>query len=267
MLSILSINFRQIARSKIIWVLFFGSALIQFLGLKISTSLTVMIEAQFQFQLTEMLVGSQTVVVILFMHIFTGGFLALAYGIWVVPYLHTGGRTPLTYCLPLNKWIYPAAYLSMGALLQLSLIGISIIIFGLLEGFGIYLSDFPWLRFSGTILFILVVMSVITLLSANISIYLGKLLAFTGITFGWFLLQLLEFFAKAAQSQGAEYPTLKVVLSLLPPLGRTFFDIYGIYFSQGGVVYSMVCWAVWLVVLVSMFRWILTQPLRTNKES
>jgi hypothetical protein len=111
-------NYRHILRTRLLAFLLAFSVLIQFMGLRLLNNVS------FDFD-GHMVLGSlidkrDVIFVSLFLQLFTGTFLSAVYGIWMVPYLHRGPRSPLTFTLPVPKWMYPVSY----ALTMLTLLGL-----------------------------------------------------------------------------------------------------------------------------------------------
>ncbi len=54
--------------------------------------------------------GEQVLLGGLFITLFISGFLAAAYGMWIMPNLHSGRRGQIVFVLPIRKWLFPLSY-------------------------------------------------------------------------------------------------------------------------------------------------------------
>jgi len=263
--ALLKQNTRHIIRTRLLMLLFVFSFLVPFLSLWMVQKVT------FQFQgIVSTVDATNAIWIALFVELFSGAFLAAAYGIWMVPYLHQGNRGQLTHVLPISKWYFPAAYvLSMLGLLLLQHL-ILLVAFGATYGFGALLDGaFPWGQLLPCLvletLAFLTFMLGLALSSMSIgqvpTFFLGGLVVFLlQIAAGVFRLDLERF----AQETPPTISVARRLYRLLPPVGELVFDLRNQFKAQTWSNPHWVLWIAWLVLFIVVFRVKIRRPGRAS---
>jgi hypothetical protein len=247
MIALLRFHGLQLFRSRLVvlWVLF--SVLVQFALVKLLYSATI------EIQHARSVLGIKEIVVsLLYAQFFTGSLLATVYGIWVVPYLHEESRAPLTFALPVSKWVFPLVYgLSFFSLILLQN-ALSFGVLGAQFGFSVFSDEaFPWTQLASGFLLSMLSLEVMLFMLACTAVYFGKMGTFI-VTSGFFLV--LQVSAALFHSGVGLDSVWKKVYSVLPPFGEVLF-----VFSSGPVWEAshrlhIVSWVVWLILFCAAFR-------------
>ncbi len=245
--AILKFHLLHLSRSKLLplWILF--SILTQYVVAKVVSSASIHIQG------AEAILGvRETVAVLLYAQFFIGGLLALVFGVWVVPYFHEDSRAPLTFALPVSKWVFPLVYglTFLGMLLLQAALGLGVLFF---QGGSQFLasSEFPWQLFLSGQFTTAVALLVMVFLLSCFSFYVGKAATIILTSGLLFVLQLSGVVFK--NGVGLDSLWRKVYL-ILPPFGEVLIDLGGKPFWEGVPLYHSGIWCVWLCLLVSLFR-------------
>ena len=252
---------RYIVRSRLLFLLLVFSFLLHYVGLSFMKQATVSIQG-----FVSSIGPREGMFVSVYLSLFMGLFLSAIYGIWMVPYLHQGERSLLTFVLPVSKWLYPAVYF------------LSFLILILLE-FGILLGSFTWIfgkealltpRFSwgalGTCLLIeTLAFEFLLFFFSILSMSVGHVMTLFFAAGGFIFLQvigtLFRFgFDQFAQEAGGNWLIALRIYSYLPPLGELIFNLKQT-FSQGGFPTGhLILWSVWFLLGFLFFRFLLRVP-------
>lgn len=257
-------NLRHIVRTRLLVVLLAFSFLVQYLGLRALHFMTV------QFQgVVSTIEGDNAMFVALFFQLFTGAFIAAAYGIWMVPYAHQGLRSSLTFTLPVAKWKFPLAYaLSMLGLLVLQH-GVMLLSFGLNFGVHAFQESFPWRGVGMCLLLETAAFEVFMFAFAVSSMTFGQIPTFFLGAFAAFFLQIcgailrLDLEKMGAEPNGSIY-WARLVYGKMPPVGDLAFDLRRAFLKPYLGWSHLWLWLVWFVILAAYFRFKLRYPLRAR---
>lgn len=257
MISLLIQNLRHIVRTRLLVVLLCFSFLIQFVGLRALHFVT------FRFQgITTLVEGANAVFPALIFQLFAGAFIAAAYGIWMVPYAHQGARTPLTFTLPISKWMFPLAYgVTMLALL-LAQHGVLLMSYGMNFGFESFHSpDFPWAGLKMALVLETLAFEVLMFAFALCSMVAGQVPTFFLGALSVFLLQIAgvvlrarEDIMKLAPESGDKFDLVRAAYNALPPVGELVFDLRKTFLKPGWDKANFQLWLAWLAILIVLFR-------------
>ena len=258
-------NLKHILRSKLLYLFFIFSTLLHFMGLKLLHTLTLSIQGVFQ------TIGPREGIFFsLYFELFIGVFLATVYGIWLVPYLHTGQRVTLSYSLPVPKWKYPVAYFSSFLVLILIEQFILFTSFGLVFGFEAYGDPkFPWSGLVSCTLLEILAFETAMFGFAFTSIQFGQITAFIlgGATFSVLqtvgsLLRLgLERFSASLE---ATLVLVQQFYRVFPPIGEIIFDLKQGFTKSFETFEHFYIWVAWLAVFTALFAVKLHYP--SNKR-
>lgn len=204
--------------------------------------------------------------VVVFLQLFTGSLLAAAYGIWVVPYLHQGQRSQLTFALPVVRWKYPLAYgMSMMVLLLLQEL-VALFCYGLVFGFGGFLADtFYWRAFFLSFLLEMVAFEMVMFGFAVSSLSLGQIPTFFLGMVCVFLLQMggiifhIEW-ERYLEIEAPWYHWSRYIYERLPPVGELIFELRNNFKTGSFSENHLALWGVWLVIFVIFFYLKLRYP-------
>jgi hypothetical protein len=247
MKAILKFHFLHLSRSRLLplWLLF--SVLTQYVVVKILGSTNIQIQGN------QAILGVKEIVtVLLYAQFFLGSLLATVYGVWVVPYFHEDSRGPLTFALPVSKWIFPLVYgmTFVFMLLSQALLGFGVLFFH--GGKDFFASAaFPWQLLLSGQLTTAVALLVMVYGLACLSFYLGK--AATFILSSALLLVLQVSGALFKNEVGLDSLWRKVYL-VLPPFGEVLIDLSGRPFWEGAPLAHFALWCIWLCLCVTIFR-------------
>ena len=242
---------RHAVRTRLIYLVFVFSVLTQVGGLKIVHQVLAHSAG-----LLPVLKTHHTVFIMLFLQLFGGVLLCVVYGVWVVPYLHSGTRAQLTFVLPVKKSVF--AFSSIFGLLALLLIQyISLLlVFGWVLGFSeLSAGTFPWEYFLKGCFMEALCFLCLMLLFSILSLNLGPI---TALFFGVMLLSSLQF-ASVLKTLGVELQKRGVQTAyfawvrfydLLVPVGELVFDLKDLTSKNYSYWTTMAHWAVWLVIFV-----------------
>lgn len=247
-------NILHIFRTRLVFLFLLFSAFLHFSGLKIIHKLTMTIEGVLQ------VIGPREGIFLsLYFQLFAGIFLAAVYGIWMIPYLHTGPRVALTFTLPVSKWKFPIAYaltfLGLILLEQVVMFGSFAAVFGTA---ALSTPGFPWAGLLSCIGLEILAFEVSMFAFALSSLIFGQVPTFFLGMMGFFTLQtvgsLLRIgFEKALESTGGVWATIAQIYRYLPPLGEIIFDLklgFTKSFSDHSHFYL---WGVWLLIFGVLF--------------
>lgn len=247
-------NFLHIFRSRLLFLFLIFSGFLHFSGLKIMHKLTLSIEGVMQ------VIGPREGIFLsLYFQLFAGFFLAAVYGIWMIPYLHTGSRVSLTFTLPVKRWKYPLSYgltfLSLIFMEQLIMFASFAFVFGM-EAF--YSPKFPWSGLLACIGLEVLAFEASVFAFALSSLIFGQVPTFFFGMFGFFVLQTMGSllrvgFDRFLENSGGVWTVVTSVYGMLPPLGEIIFDLKQ-GFTKSFTEYShFYLWTVWLVVFSGLF--------------
>lgn len=180
-----------------------------------------------------------------------GGSITFIYGVWFVPYLHSGAREQLTYVLPVSRWSFPTVYVATLSLL----VGLLMVV-GLGMFFYFYKSDiatFPWKFFFVGCGLELLAFSVMVLLMGLFSLGLGKLQAFLIGPFLVFMLVVLGGVCRSQYFLNWQEESLWAKVAgwcyrAMPPFGELIWKTQAWH------------WFIWLVLLSFCFQLRLRRP-------
>lgn len=250
----------HLTRTRLIYFAVFLAAVLHFVVLKIVDAAFIYVSG-FEF------VGPQQVLLgLLWIQLMIGGFVAMVYGVWNVPYLHRGSVAPLTYPLPIAKWKYPIAY---ALCLLLLLIVLDIIMYGLQGAVYGYTefgdSGMPWrgLLFHQVRQWIAIVTTMF--LFAVFSLFLGKVASiFLGSVIS-FLMQVGGAFfdsplAVAWEADSWVVRVLHGLYRVLPPVSSVTPSLKQL--SAPAPESGLLAWVAWCLALMVAFQWGLRVPLR-----
>ncbi len=259
MISLLLNNLRHITRTKLLVVLISFSFLIQLGGVKLLQSMTVQFNS-----VVAPLSGENVLFTSLFFQLFTGAFLAAAYGIWMVPYAHQGSRGQLTYTLPSARWKFAVGYaLSMPLLLLLQHV---VMIVSLAMSFGLSTLFADW----GTMKAFLACLALQSIAFetcmfafALSSMFFGQIPTFFLGAFVIFVLQVAGALFRGIEhftTQRMEgYERAQSIYKSLPPVGELVFDLNQLFHEpKWNNHYAL--WAGWLLGFVALFLFKLGRP-------
>jgi hypothetical protein len=263
--ALLKQNLRHIVRTKLLLVLLLFSFFIQYVGLK------ALHYATFHFQgVMTTVQGDFALFIALFFSLFTGAYISAAYGIWMVPYLHQGGRSSLTFTLPVSRWKFPLAYALTMLLLLLLQHAVMLLSYGLNFGFDQFSAvGFQWAGLAKSLLVETIVFEVFMFAFAIGSVIFGQLPTFFLGAGAIFLLQIGGAIFRISSSVGLpaaphdNYQLARLIYSYLPPVGELFFDMR-LAFYQPAKVPNLWLWIAWLGILMVWFRLKLQYPLRSK---
>lgn len=246
-------NFRHVLRTRLLISFFLFSFFIQYIGVKALTSMTI----QFQGIISKFDNKDSLFVALLF-QIFTGGFLSAAYGIWIIPYAHQGLRSPLTFSLPVSKWLFPVSYAISVLSLLIAQHGILLICYGLNFGWSVFADPhFPWSGFLFGAGLECLAFLVCTFAFANASMVLGQVPSFF---LGGTILFLLQVAGAILRLDLPKLEQARKFYGLLPPVGELVYDLRASYTKLVWDKHHLLLWAIWLVVFVLLFRFQLRYP-------
>jgi len=246
-------NFRHVLRTRLLFFLFLFSFLIQFVGVKALHSVTLNFQG-----IISKLDNKDSLFIALLFQIFTGGYLAAAYGIWMIPYAHQGLRGPLTFSLPISKWLFPISYALSITFLLILQHGILLICYGLNFGWAIFASpQFPWEGFLAGAGIEILAFLVCTFGFATAAMAIGQLPAFF---MGAAVLFLLQVGGAVLRLNLPSLDTAKQIYELLPPVGELVYDLRLTYTGAGIESRHLLLWAIWLGFFVLLFRFQLRYP-------
>ncbi len=241
---------RHVFRTKLIYLVVGFSVLTQIAGLKVIHQ-----GMSGSVGLLPVLKSHHSVFVLLFLELFGGVLLATVYGVWVVPYLHTGPRAQLTFVLPVNRVGFAIAAVSgLWAMLLVQVL-CSLAVFGWVMGVGdLALGVFPWSYFFWGVCFEWLSFTSIMFLFSALSVGLGPVTSFfigimilCGLQFVGVLKALGLFLA----SKGIETGFLDWTrgYDLLLPVGELVFHLKLLSTDNFGVSGAVTKWLVWLLLL------------------
>ncbi len=252
-------------RSKIFYLTTLFAFVVHFVTLKIIDTVTVQINEAEQFM------GPDRVfLVLLFIQMGVGSFVATMYGIWVAPYLHQGDRLPLTFALPVAKWKFPIAYaITFFVLIFLQ----NTLMFGLhgfIYGYEDYANRaFPLMGLVVCNLYEILVLEVGMFGFALLALGIGKLSALFLGSLVFILCQvaaaLFSTDLGAALSEGS--PSLKVVgavYRIMPPWDKVLNQMSAQIQQANLFDAGLLPWCAWLLFLMVGFAVLLLYP-RTAK--
>ncbi len=250
-------NFRHVLRTRLLLFLLIFSFLIQYVGVKALHSVTINYQG-----IISKFDDKDSLFVALLFQIFTGGFLSAAYGIWIIPYAHQGLRSPLTFSLPISKWLFPVSYaLSVLALLLMQH-GILLTCYGINFGWGVIFSaKFPWSGFLLGVGLESLAFLACTFGFATAAMALGQVPAFF---LGATVLFLLQVMGAIFRLDLPSLANAQRIYEFLPPVGELVYDLRFGYTKlqwDGG---HLLLWAIWLGVFVLLFRYQLRYPAKVR---
>ena len=104
MLNLLWQNALHAVRSRLLLIVIVFSGALHYMSLKVVNGIKFVNQGSVAvLGVREALFGA------IYIHLFIGIFVAAIYGIWMVPYLHSGRRGMLTCTLPVARWKYPVS--------------------------------------------------------------------------------------------------------------------------------------------------------------
>lgn len=237
---------RHAIRSKLVLVLLFFTAAIEYAFLKLLRATTLQMQG-------EVSALSQTDLVFsgLIIQTFAGCLLALVYGLWMIPYPHRGSRATLTYSLPVPRSGMVTSY-GMALLVMLTLqTVITIGCLGLLTDWSfVFSSVFPWKKLGLTLLFQVVTFQFIASLLAVGALSFGQVVTFVLGTLVFVLLQVAGgvFRIEMVQMMGATmdgFQTAQKVYAWLPPVGEFLYQMRELFWNDNFTRTTLISWGAW----------------------
>lgn len=262
--------FRQVFRTRIFYAYLAIALTIHWLALQGVLRLRTHVSGELN--VGPILSESHTFFTSIFIQLFCGAFLAGIFGIWVVPYLHQGPRSRLTFTLPLHRWKFPLVY------------ALTLLIILLFLDVGVF---FVMSSFAGTIPQISVAPPLVPVTALPSSLFIClilQLVAFEVLMFGFalgsltigqmptFLLGTLTI--GVLQGMGIFFHLTNLgwgepafrggvwfrIYSLLPPVGELAFDLWKQYKKPDWGSPHLSLWLVWLIVLAVLFCVRISKP-------
>ncbi|MCB0406316.1 MAG: hypothetical protein KDD51_16160 [Bdellovibrionales bacterium] len=254
----------HLLRTRLFYLCMAMSFLAFFIPLKLADAITIHVQ-----EMEQAITGENIFLVLFFVAMSLGGFIAMVYGVWVVPYLHQGPRVFLSFGLPVAKWKIPIAY----ALTFLVLIAlqntIMFTLHGFLFGYEAYEGGFPLKGLLMVQLFQTLSLEVTMFLFATLALFLGRIAATVLGTSIFSIAQVCGFIfatdlGAEIQSKSAGLTLVRHVYEILPPWDKVLVRIT----QQLKEAYvpdpQLVPWVVWLVLLAAIFTVGLRFPLLTK---
>lgn len=268
--ALLKFNLLHVLRYRLLVLMFAFSFLIQFVALKIMHAASINVEGVI-FPIGPV----RTLFLALFFQFFLGIFLSIVYGVWMVPYLHKGGRALVTYSLPVPKGAYLWAYGLTLLVLVFCQHCILLANYGFLFGFGSFFQEtFPWRDFLGCLFLETVAFLACMYGLAVSSMTIGQIATLFLGAGTFFILQVFGGLSRidAVQQFASTRPGLHWIMQIytwLPPIGEMIFDLKDGFFLHLSVSYSVLKWSVWALLLAFILYWRLCFPkmTRTTSES
>ena len=263
MLNLLWQNSLHAIRSRLLLIVIIFSLALHYLSLKIVNGVKFINQGSVAvLGVKEALFGA------IYIHLFVGIFVAAIYGIWMVPYLHSGRRGLLTCTLPVSKWMYPISYTLLLTGLIVIETAVLFLTFGSSFGFAEFSSStFPWSSILITLglewlAFVSIMMGL-----AFCSLAFGPLVSFFVGIFYFFISQTSGVVTRVASFNGADLddnPWFKV-MSKLPPTGELVFQIKQTFRQGEYDLWHYSLWAIWWLVFTILFTLLLRYPQRPNR--
>lgn len=267
MLALCLFHLKLLIRSRFLFAFITLSLLFQFLVIRLVRVLSEELPMALAF-----FDGKDTFFLAVVFQLFGGGFLALIYGMWVVPYFHHSRRAALTHVLPVSKWGFLGSHiLTMGFLMLLQYL-VTFISFSINLGWEPFLDGSLSLSGTLSVLFIqLLTFEVTMLLFATASTFFGPMTGFLLVTCVSVLLQmfsavlrwkLYRFFSVS----GEELPWLTWIYRLLPPFGDIGFELRSSYFTGELSWLHLSQWILWFILLGLIWLRLIRYPAATKTD-
>lgn len=254
-------SMRFVVRSRLLFLIILFSCFLHYVSLSLTQHATVSVQG-----FISNIGPRQGMFVSVFISLFMGMFLSAIYGIWMLPYLHQGERSLLTFVLPVSKWLYPLVY-------GLSFLLLMLIEFGILVGsFGIVfgreaLADprFSWHALIICGLICLLATQVFLFLFGFLSLVLGHMMTLFVSAGAFITLQIASSLFHSgldhyAEETGGGLLMIYQVYQVLPPLGELIFSLKE-SFSKGVFPgHHLLMWSIWLLISVGLFRLAIRKP-------
>lgn len=247
-------NLLHIFRSRLLFLFLLFSAFLHFSGLKIMHKLTMTIEGVIQ------VIGPREGIFLsLYFQLFAGIFLAAVYGIWMIPYLHTGQRASLTFTLPVSRWKFAVSYALTFLVLilteQVIMFGSFAFVFGTEPFFA---EKFPWVALLSCILLEILAFEASVFAFALSSLLFGQIPTFFLGMMSFFVLQTLGSlirvgFDRIAETTGGTWAFLVGVYRYLPPLGEIIFDLREGFNKAFQTHFHFYLWVAWCLIFMGLF--------------
>ncbi len=259
---LVSANLRHILRTRLLISLLFFCFLIQWVGLKSLAHLTVSFQG-----MIELVGGREAVFMALLFQLFVGFFVAVIYGIWMVPYAHRGPRSALTFVLPVSRWQFPLAYTLTFLLVLAATHMVMFLSLGVV--FGLELFQTHGLSWSNIALCLGIEALAVTVTMLGLavsSLYCGQIpTLFFGLLF-FFVMQvgsLTKRFSSHLFFEEQSHGTFSWMMwlhSRLPPVGELVFDLQRGFQSSFSEYGHLALWGEWFIFFLLLFRWKLRYP-------
>lgn len=254
-------SIRYIIRSRLLILLLVFSFLLHYVGLSLVKQATVSIQG-----FVSTVGPREGMFVSVYLSLFMGVFLSAIYGVWMVPYLHQGDRSLLTYVLPVSKWLYPLVYSLSFLLLILIEFGILIGAFTLIFGKDAILAPrFSWSALSTCLLIEILAFEFLLFFFGVLSLCIGQMMTLFVAAGSFITLQvagtLFRFgFDRYVEDTGGKLLTSYEIYQYLPPLGELIFNLKQT-FSQGTFPTGhLILWFIWFLIALFLFRLSLRYP-------
>jgi hypothetical protein len=202
----------------------------------------------------------------MFISVFMGTFLAVIYGIWMLPYFHQGERSLLTFVLPVSKWVYPLVYGLSFLLLLLIEFVILVGSFGFVFGWEALANPrFSWPALMACGALGIVAIETFLFLFGTLSLFLGHIMTLFVAAGAFILLQIAGTLFHSGLDQyatevGGNLLSFYQIYQWLPPLGELIFSLKETFSSGIFPALSVVTWSIWLIVSVLLFRLAIRRP-------
>jgi|GEM_PF-1390156 len=272
--TLLKQNFRHVLRTRVLLFALALSFFVQWAGLQSLKNFTLHLEGDLgSFFLGRSNFGEREgIFLALFLHLFTGTFLSAVYGIWVVPYLHQGDRSQLTFTLPISKWKFPLGYgvTMLGLLFLLHLVMFAT--FGFVFGFRAFMSlAVPWKVIAVCLVVETLAFMTLMFAFACSAMAFGQIPTFFIGVFSFFSLQLAAVLFRLNLEKLVEFESgflewSRFIYNKLPPMGELVFDLGTQFSNPTWNDKNIWLWLVWLSVFASIFRLTLRYPRLTRRS-
>ncbi len=248
-------NLLHAMRSRLIGFSVLVAFLFQFCIVKLLRSSTI------QFQDFLMVIAwKEALFVALFFQMFVGSFLASVYGIWILPYLHTGSRSALTHVLPVRHSEFAIGYiLTLVFLFALTYI-VMILNYSLIFGFSVFMQpEFPWwnLIYASLMELIAVIFMAFAFAVSSMTIGTVGTVFLSGLVISALqILAVIVRFDIGSYLQGEvpkSYTVLQTIYPYFPPLGDIVFTLKSAFFRKEMATMDWAVWLVWCALAIGLF--------------
>lgn len=251
--SLTRVVLRHVARTRLVYLVFFFSIFSQVAGLKLVHD---WLGAAVGF--LPNLKAHHSVFLCLFLQVFGGLLLCVVYGVWIAPYLHSGPRAQLTLVLPIKRLDYAMAHMAgLTCLLGVQYVSL-VMVFGWVLGFSELGHSFPWSYFLGGVAIEVLCFYSVMFLFAVLALSLGPIASLFG---GVMILSALQFMGvmKALSmfliGKGVEIhmATWIQIYDFLFPAGELVFHLKSIIEPGFSFSWILAQWMFWLLIFIVLY--------------